>query len=133
MKTSTSENGEAGRAQTRREWEMKIVRQVRDWIRAPGTLDRVFGPLPTYLEQRNRVRKIFGQPPLTKDDAPPGEDWEARPPRVFMTRKEHARHLRDILGVRPDDEEPENAARDNQNNETQAETPPVSCPTNEIP
>jgi hypothetical protein len=55
MKNAGFEKAVGGGRADRHGLEMAIVRQFRDWIRHPGTLDRVFGPQLSYLEQRNKI------------------------------------------------------------------------------
>jgi hypothetical protein len=98
-----------GRAD-RRGLEMKIVRQFRDWIRHPGTLDRVFGPPLSYLEKENKIRRILGIDLLTKADIPPGEDWETPQPHTLMGRKER---VDEIFGFTSTDDEQTNSTDEN--------------------
>jgi hypothetical protein len=90
MKTNINNAGfekdVAGGRADRHGLEMIIVRQFRDWIRHPGTLDRVFGPQLSPLEKQNKIRRVFGMEPLTKADIPPGEDWETPEPRRLISR-----------------------------------------------
>ncbi len=93
MNTIKNHKGRAGTQSGRRKMELKIARLVRDWIRTPGTLDAVFGPLLSPFEQRNKIRHIMGLKPLTRADIPPGEDWDTPQPRVLMSRIERVNRM----------------------------------------
>ena len=79
----------------RHEAEIRVVEQFQAWVRKPETHERLFGPPMTEFTLRNRIRQQFGRELFTREDIPPGENWDI----PLTNRKERMRCFARIVGV----------------------------------